>query len=141
MQTVLSEKTIGIKYRKDIELSAFLFEEFAQLYGIPNVVVNQVRLILSELLSSIRTHNIQHNNHNAVSLTFKLFKEGSLSIKITHRGQAYNPFEEDVFGGNRFVQDFRINTLGFHLARKYMDVSTYHRSLDYNVIYIKKEQV
>lgn len=141
MQKVISERNINIQYLEDIKLSALLFEEFAQIYGIPNVTVDQVRLILSELLNSIRKNYNQERQKTTISVTFKLFEQGSLSIKIVNKGVLFNPFEENILSSNRFVNDFKIDTLGFHLARKYMDVCTYHRALGYNIIYMKKEQV
>ncbi len=138
MQKVISKRTISIQQQEDIKLSAHLFEEFAQIYGIPKITINQVHLILLELLSSICTKRVKNNK---ISLTFKLFEEGSLSIKIVHQGLAFNPFEENILHSKCFFGDFRINTLSFHLTRKYMDLCTYHYALDYNIIYMKKERV
>lgn len=141
MQKIISERHVSIHHLEDIELSALLFEEFAQVYGIPTVTVDQVRLILSELLSSIRRNDQYPCEKKPISLTFKIFEKGRLSIKIVHRGVAFNPFENNILSNNRFAHDFKIDTLGLHLARKYMDICTYHRALGYNIIYMKKEQV
>lgn len=137
MQNVISERNIKIQYLEDIKLSTALFEEFSQVYGIPQITINQIRLLLLEVLASIR----QKNYTDKISITFKLFEQGSLSIKIVNKGAHFNPFEENFMGNNHFYNDFKIDTLGLHLARKYMDLFTYHRVIGYNIIYIKKERV
>ncbi|MGH1335715.1 MAG: hypothetical protein ACRBFS_06270 [Aureispira sp.] len=101
------------------------------------LLIDQVRLLLLVILTSI--HNDQQE---LTSLTFKLFEQGGLSIKIVNKGQAFNPFEEQLFGNGRFfVNAFKVATLGWHLVHKYMDIYTYHRAIMYNIIYMKKEQV
>ena len=141
MQKVISEKTVTIQSQEDIKLSAFLFEKFAQTYGIPTITIDQVRLLLLELLASIHNNQFSQEEEDFVSLTFKLFEQGGLSLKVVNKGQAFNPFEQHIVGKNRFANDFKMDTLGWHLAHKYMDICTYHRAVGYNIIYMKKEQV
>lgn len=140
MQKVISEKTVTIQSQEDIKHSAFLFEEFAQTYGIPTITIDQVRLLLLELLTSIHNNQFSQEEDVLVALTFKLFEQGGLSLKLVNKGDAFNPFEGYIVGKNHFANDFKMDTLGGHLAHKYMDICTYHRAIGYNIIYMKKKQ-
>ncbi|MFK7798594.1 MAG: hypothetical protein AB8E82_14175 [Aureispira sp.] len=135
MEKILSEKTITIQPQGDIQLAALLFEELAALYHIPSITVDQIRLILLSILGSINNDETQHQQKNDIALTFKLFDQGSISIKLLHKGLYFNPFQKSLTA----THDFKLDTFSLHLSRKYMSIYTYHRVLDYNVIYLKKE--
>jgi hypothetical protein len=134
MEKILSEKTITIQHPRDIPIAAVLFEELATLHHIPSITVDQIRLILLSILRSAP----QHHQKTSIALTFKLFDQGGLSIKLLHKGSYFNPFQESLTGDCAF-NDFSLNTFSLYLARKYMSSHSYHRVLNYNVIYLKKE--
>lgn len=135
MEKILSEKTITIQHQRDIQLAAGLFEELAAQYRIPSITVDQIRLILLSILGSINKYETQHQQKNSIVLTFKLFDQGSISIKLLHKGLFFNPFQKYLAAADVF----NLDTFSLYLSRKYMSIYTYHRVLDYNVIYLKKE--
>lgn len=137
MEKILSEKTITIQHQKDIQLAAVLFEELAILYHTPSITIDQVRLLLLSILGSINHTTSPPQQKNCITLTFKLFAKGSISIKLLHKGSFFNPFQKNLT--EHHFCDGNLDTFSLHLARKYMSIYTYHRVLDYNVIYLKKE--
>ena len=137
MQKILSEQTIILKQLEEIPLAAALFEELAQMYDIPSITVDQIRLIVLAILRAINHASPPNHRHNGISLTFKLFDQGSLSIKMIYKGLAFNPFQRSI-DHPAYFKDFRIDTFSLHLVRKYMTAWTYHRVLDYNIVYLSK---
>ena len=90
------------------------------------------------ILRSINTYDTQHHQKNGIAITFKLFDQGSVSIKLLHKGLFFNPFQKSLTVDQDF-NDFSLDTFSLYLARKYMSTCTDHRVLDYNVIYLKKD--
>lgn len=141
MQKLTSEKHATIWNNDGIPTVMLQFEEFALVNGIPRVLIHQIRLILIELLQNILKYGFDADNPSKINLQFKMYDRGRFSMKITHRGVAYNPFESTILGYDQFENDLKIDTLGFHLARKYMDQCSYHFALNHNIIFLSKERV
>ena len=141
MPNLTAEKHLIVGHVDHLPSVGLLEESFAAEHGIPSVLVHQVRLILVELLQNMLEHGFDADMTIKINIRLKLYEHGRFSIKISHRGLAFNPFECHRLGPERFENDQPINTLGLHLARKYMDQCTYWRALDHNIVFMSKERV
>lgn len=141
MQQLTSEQYITVYHQEEVPTAVSLLESFGTQNGIPNVLIHQFNLILVELLQSVLKHGFDEEMSSKVNIEFKLYNNGRFSIKISHRGLAFNPFEHTLAGYRRFENDASIDTMSLHLARKYMDQCSYRRALDHNIVFMSKTQV
>lgn len=140
MQKLTSQQHISITSLSYISTAMEQLDAFAMLHGIPKTLSNQTRLILIELLHNMFKHGFEESMPQRINLQLKLYDQGRFSVKITHRGIAYNPFKYSI-QCKHFESERSLGTLALHLAKKYMDKVSYYLALDYNVIFLSKERV
>lgn len=130
-----SEITIQ-PFVEDIPTVIQSLNTFATVCEIPLRTASKIQTIIVELLDTIIMYNSTYGSEN-IRVEFNLFQLGKLTINISYKGLAFNPFQiADVS-----LKEQKVGGLGLHLVQRLMDDYTYQRTISGNVVSMSKNQV
>jgi anti-sigma regulatory factor (Ser/Thr protein kinase) len=111
--------------------------EFGRQRGLSDVVLNDLKLALGEILTNIISYGYTDGGEHEIRVSLGT-EAGAVTVAVEDDGQPFNPLEAPEPDTSLPLEERAIGGMGIHLVRKLMDGLEYHRREGKNLLILKK---
>jgi sigma-B regulation protein RsbU (phosphoserine phosphatase) len=111
--------------------------EFGRQRGLSDVVLNDLKLALGEILTNIISYGYTDGGEHEIRVSLGAEAE-AVTVAVEDDGQPFNPLEAPAPDTSRPLEERAIGGMGIHLVRKLMDGLEYQRREGKNLLILKK---
>ncbi len=117
----------------ELEKLNMVLEDFFEENGIALPIRFQVNLALDELITNIISYGYTDAFVHEIIIELN-FNYNTLVITLSDDGVPFNPLDISEPTINKSVEEREIGGLGIHFVRKTMDILTYRRLDEHNIL-------
>ena len=114
-----------------------VFHEFSVEHGLPDDIRRGVKIVFDDLLNNVISYAYKDDEEHTIEVRVELSAD-RLVVHITDDGHAFNPFARAAPDTELDLEDREIGGLGIHIVENLMDVVSYIRQDDQNVVVLVK---
>jgi sigma-B regulation protein RsbU (phosphoserine phosphatase) len=111
--------------------------EFGRQRGLSDVVLNDLKLALGEILTNIISYGYTDGGEHEIRVSLGAEAE-AVTVAVEDDGHPFNPLEAPAPDTSRPLEERAIGGMGIHLVRKLMDGLEYQRREGKNLLILKK---
>ena len=132
------EVRITVKNRiEDLLRVNSVFESFATQHEIGGRLRYHLLVSIEEILTNIIKYGFDEEGIHPIHITFRRVEE-HIEMEFEDRGREFNPLEVTEPDLETPIENRQLGGLGIHLVKKMVDVATYRREGDRNILLLKK---
>jgi anti-sigma regulatory factor (Ser/Thr protein kinase) len=113
-------------------LSAWVNDNIATLFKIPEKTTFKIDLVLTELISNIISYAYPIECDSKIEIKCRYWQD-NIEIEIEDSGSPFNPLAAPDLVLPKTLADADIGGLGIHLVRHYIDEGNYQRKNNKNI--------
>ncbi|MEY5063458.1 MAG: hypothetical protein RLZZ112_1422 [Verrucomicrobiota bacterium] len=132
------EVRVTVKNRiEDLLRVNSVFESFATQHEIAGRLRYHLLVSIEEVLTNIIKYGFDEEGIHPIHITFRRMDE-HIEMEFEDRGREFNPLEVAEPDLETPIENRQLGGLGIHLVKKMVDVATYQREGDKNILLLKK---
>jgi len=136
----MPSKSIHIQLKNCCSETARLcgcLEAFAAENAVPPKVLKQINLAIEELFDNIVSYGFNDQGDHRIDI-FVARRGDTITVRIEDDGRPFDPLAAKAPERSCSVEKCQIGGLGIYLAKKLMDLLSYRRKGNKNVVVMKK---